>query len=108
MKKDTKKRGDSKTVLMELGDELVWDTWKAQLLVKIDKVLKPKKISFNNYDITFSIPRVHPKPTMLSDEGSYKFMVSQASKGKDPNVLVTVEPIIPDKVCTFQSFHYLC
>ncbi len=101
MKKDSKKRGESKTVLMELGDELVWDTWKAQLLVKIDKVLKPKKISFDDYDITFSIPRVHPKPTVLNDEGSYKFMVSRASKGKAPNVSVTVEPVIPRQVLEF-------
>lgn len=104
MAKDPKKRGDGKTVLMEIGADLVWDTWKAQLLVKISTVLKPAKILFDDYEVTFSIPRIHPKATALSDDSSYKFMVTRASKGKDRSVSIVVEPVIPEKASVFLWF----
>jgi hypothetical protein len=105
MKKDAKKCGNPKTVSLALNSELEWDAWKAKMLVKIDSVLKPTNIIFEDYILTFTIPRVHPKATSMDDEDSYKFMVGRASKGKDPNVSITVEPILPDVVSLLSIRH---
>jgi hypothetical protein len=98
MKKDTKKRGDSKNTVLRLEPEAVWDTFLAQLLVKIDMMLKPKVIDFKNYIVTFSVPRIHPKVTDLADEDMYNFMVERALRSKDRTASITVEPIVVTKV----------
>jgi hypothetical protein len=98
MKKDPKKRGDSKNTVLRLEPEAIWDTFLAQLLVKIDMMLKPKEIDFKNYVVTFSVPRIHPKVTDLADEDMYKFMVERALRSKDRTASITVEPIVDAKV----------
>ena len=103
MKKDAKKRGDAKSISLELSSGLEWDTFKAKILSKVDSILKPTTISFDDYIVTFTIPRIHPKVTSLDDEDAYKFMVGRASKSKDPNAIINVEPIIPDEVCFSES-----
>jgi hypothetical protein len=70
----------------------------AQLLVKIDTMLKPKVINFKDYIVTFSVPRIHPKVTDLADEDMYKFMVERALRSKDRTASITVEPIVDTKV----------
>lgn len=98
MKKDPKKRGDSKNTVLRLEPEAIWDTFLAQLLVKIDAMLKPKAIDFKDYIVTFSVPRIHPKVTDLADEDMYKFMVERALRSKDRTASITVEPIVDTKV----------
>ena len=56
MKKDPKKCGDSKNTVLHLEPGAIWDTFVAQLLVKIDTMLKPKVIALKDYTITFSVP----------------------------------------------------
>ena len=101
MKKPAKKRGDAKSISLELESSLKWDTFKAKVLAKIDSIIKPAFLSFDNYTIKFTIPQVHPKPTNLEDEDAYRCMVGRASKSKDPCVALVVEPIIPDEVDIF-------
>lgn len=60
------------------GTEAIWDTFLAQLLVKIDMMFKPRVIDFKDYVVTFSVPRIHPKVTDLANEDMYKFMVERA------------------------------
>ena len=98
MKKDPKKRGDSKNTILRLEPDAVWDTFVAQLLVKINTMLKPKAIAFKDYTVTFSVPRIHPKVTDLADEDMYKFMVDRALRSKDRTASITVEPIVDTKV----------
>jgi hypothetical protein len=98
MKKDTKKRGDPKTSVMQLKSDLEWDAFKAKLLVKIENVLKPELLSFDDYRVSFSIARLHPKPTELANEDTYQFMTSRASRSKDPCAAIMIEPVIPDNV----------
>jgi hypothetical protein len=95
MKKDAGKRGAAKNTFMQLESTEPWDTVMAQLLVKIDGILKPTTIAFEDYVFSFSVPRVHTKPTDLTDEDSYKFMVERALKSKDPAVTITIEPKPP-------------
>ena len=92
IKKEAGKRGTAKNTFLQLESTEPWDTVKAQLLVKIDGILKLTTIDFDDYTFSFSVPRVHTKPTELTDEDSYKFMVERASKGKDPTVNLTIEP----------------
>ena len=69
MKKPAKKRGDAKSISLELESSLEWDAFKAKVLAKTDSVVKPASLSFDGYSIvTFTVPRVHPKPTNLEDE----------------------------------------
>jgi hypothetical protein len=98
MKKDPKKRGDSKNTVLRLEPEAVWDTFVAQLLVKIETMLKPKTINLEDYVVTFSVPRIHPKVTDLTNEDMYKFMVERALRSKDRTASITVEPIVDTKV----------
>ena len=49
MKKDSKKRGEGKTTFLQLHSDIEWDTFIAKLLVKIDNILKPPSISFEDY-----------------------------------------------------------
>ena len=61
MKKSAAKREPKKSSLQLSANE-PWDTVKAQILVKIDEVLKPSTLSINNYEVLLTIPRVVSKP----------------------------------------------
>ena len=98
MKKDVGKRGPAKNTFLQLESTEPWDTVKAQLLVKVDTILKPETIAFEDYTFSFTVPRYHTKPTDLSDDGeTYKFMIERALKAKDPSVTLIVEPKPPSK-----------
>ncbi|KAF8833100.1 hypothetical protein BDN67DRAFT_917616, partial [Paxillus ammoniavirescens] len=63
-----------------LGDE-PWDTLKARILAKISHLLSLDKIDFNDYEISFYIPHVLPKPGLpLSCEDHFKTLSSQVEK----------------------------
>jgi hypothetical protein len=70
----------------------------AKLLVKVDNILKPSSISFEDYTMQFSVSGLHPKPTNLDDDAAYQFMMSWITQSKDPNTAITVEPIVKEKV----------
>ena len=80
-KKKAKDRG-SVSRRVELSAREPWDTVKAQFLKEIDDALSPPQIDFNNYDISFKIPRVVSEPTRLFSDGDYDFMVRESTKGK--------------------------
>lgn len=94
MKKESKKRGNPKTAVMQLKSDLEWDTFKAKVLVKIEGILKPEVLLYDNYRVTFSIARLHPKPTELTGDDTYQFMINRATRSKDPAVTITVEPLV--------------
>jgi len=100
MKKLTKSRGDPKCSVIVMNSDEPWDTFKAQALMRIGKVLKPPTISFDNYKVTFMVPRLQ-KTTDLEDEQSYGFMVGRATRSSDPTAIICIEPLIPEGVsCT--------
>ena len=92
MKKEAGKHGAAKNTFLQLESTEPWDAVKAQLLVKINSILKLTTIDFYNYMFSFLVPCIHTKPTELTNEDSYKFMVECASKGKDPSMNLTIEP----------------
>ena len=97
MKKTTKARGDPKRSVMVLSSDEPWDTFKAQTLTRVEKILKPPTISFNDYKVTFAVPRLQ-KTTDLEDEQSYAFMVGRATRSGDPTAVICFEPLIPQEV----------
>lgn len=98
MKKDKKKRGDPKMVVMQLKCNIEWDTFKAKVLSKIEATLKPESLSFDDYCVSFCIARLHPTPTELANDDTYLFMTGRASRSKDPSVSIIIEPITTDTV----------
>jgi len=90
LKKATAKR-KPKTQNLRLNSDEPWDTFKAQILVKISTAIKPKNIKFDDYTLQFSITHLVPKPGMPIDlEGDYLFMIKQAVKTKTPMVSITI------------------
>jgi hypothetical protein len=109
MKKDAKKRGDPKTSVMQPKSDLEWDAFKAKLLVKIEGILKPELLSFDDYCVSFSIARLHPKPTELANGDTYQFMTSRASRSslRDPCAAITIEPVIANDVSFLCFLNYM-
>jgi hypothetical protein len=66
---------------LQLSLEKPWDTLKAQLLAKIDTLLKPKTISYEDYKVMFYIPRVVPKPGIsLTTDTDYTLLLECVRK----------------------------
>jgi hypothetical protein len=97
MQLDPKKQGKPKSTCIQLKSDITWDTFRAKLLSKVDSILKPKTIEFQDYVMTFSVAHCHPTPTNLDDEDSYKFMVDQAIDSKtNISASITIEPVVPE------------
>jgi hypothetical protein len=82
---------------MVLNSDEPWDTFKAQTLTHVEKVLKPPTISFDDYKMTFTVPQLQ-KTTELGDKQSYEFMIGHATRSGDPTAIICIEPLIPDGV----------
>ncbi|KAG2152702.1 hypothetical protein DEU56DRAFT_752017 [Suillus clintonianus] len=80
MKKPASKR-TSRNQTFALNLDEPWDTMKAQVLVKISDALNPGLLRYEDYEVSWFIPRVLPKPGLsLLDE-------------KDFDVLAMIQPI---------------
>ena len=83
----------AKSYTLQLDTDEPWDTMQAQLLSKIDNALQPRPLDFTLFDISFTIPRIVPKPGMpLETEASYSILLQRACKAKEP-------PIISISIC---------
>jgi hypothetical protein len=51
-----------KSAIFKLDMSKPWETMQAQLLVKIDHVLSPSHIQYDQYNIKFYITCIIPKP----------------------------------------------
>jgi hypothetical protein len=85
-----------KNMSLRLSTDEPWDAIKAQILVKIDAALNPRSISFENYSIAYTIPRIVSKPGYpLSSANDYALLVDRARKPKLVHLHVT--PVVgPD------------
>lgn len=80
--KDLKKRA-GKNAYMVLHNNEPFDTWNAQLLVKIEKMLNPSKLDIANYEIHFTIARISPSPLTVSSNEEYTNMLERVGRSKD-------------------------
>jgi hypothetical protein len=108
MKKSKSKRGDPLNDFMQLSENCVWDTMKAQILVKISELLQPKTIDYDDYSVSFSIACHLPQPMPLNSAEKYNYMLERALKNKtDPAVKVIVEGRAPKSMVSYQHYTFL-
>ena len=71
---------------------------KAQIMAKIDSILKPRTISYDDYDIAFTIPCYSPQPMLLDNNDKYLYMVEHMLKAKSgPCVKIMIEVRVSEK-----------
>ena len=81
----------AKNYSVQLGLDELWDTVKAQLLVKISMALNPPVLDFAHYDVMFHIPHVLPKPGMsLAGEDDYEFLLQCAHSVKNNTLIINL------------------
>ncbi|KAI5994992.1 hypothetical protein EDD15DRAFT_2365882 [Pisolithus albus] len=81
--KDDVKKRRGKSAFLKLNSDLPFDTFKAQLLVKISAHLQPDTISFDDYEVSFSIPRISPTPLSVTEEDDYIELIQRVKKAKN-------------------------
>ena len=64
------------------NEDSEWDTMKAQVMARIDMILKPATISYANYSIQFPVPCYSPQLMLLNKSEKYTYMVEYALKAK--------------------------
>jgi hypothetical protein len=92
--------------ILELHIVEPWDTLKAQLLVQIDQCLAPPKVDFQDYKISYTIPRILSQPLLLTSESDYAFLIKHAMKGKTV-ADVKIQCIQSPKVVSVRLLHFI-
>jgi hypothetical protein len=92
MKKPSSKRTSrNKNFVFNLNEP--WDTMKAQILGKISDVLNPRHLSYDDYDVSWFISRVLPKPGLsLLSQNDFDGLTKRAANlaSRDPTINITV------------------
>ncbi|KAH7907681.1 hypothetical protein BJ138DRAFT_1014114, partial [Hygrophoropsis aurantiaca] len=93
------KKAPSKRIVknesFDLNDNEPWDTLKAQILQKISTTLNPQVLDFDDYDVTFYIPRILTKPGLSLTSSSHytdglmKRVAKMAAKNPSVNICVS-------------------
>ncbi|KAI5992633.1 hypothetical protein EDC04DRAFT_2613582 [Pisolithus marmoratus] len=90
-KKDDIKKQKGLTSYFKLNSDKPYDTWKAQLLVRISQKLNPIQIAYKDYDVSFTIPHVYPSPLLIMMDNDYNFLLEHVRKAKEPMANVYVQ-----------------
>lgn len=86
------RRGHPELEPFKLNNDEPYDTLRAQILRTIDKLVSPPKINWEDYDITYTVPRQQTTPMKLNNEDKYAHLVECALKIKaNPCVKILVE-----------------
>ncbi|KAG0707965.1 hypothetical protein DFH29DRAFT_994592 [Suillus ampliporus] len=88
--KAEKQRKSLNSFLQQTAD-LPFDTLKAQLLTQILAKLNPSKISYDDYDIDWTVPWIQLSPLALASDSDYKFLLQHATKHKEPQANITIK-----------------
>ncbi|KAJ7608830.1 hypothetical protein DFH06DRAFT_1017460, partial [Mycena polygramma] len=82
-----------KSDIIKLNSDEPFDTLKAQLLVKIDKVLHPDTLHYDQFEITYTVPRQVSNAIELDSNQQYEHLVDNALKIKaSANAKICVRP----------------
>ncbi|KAG2034351.1 hypothetical protein BDR03DRAFT_984454 [Suillus americanus] len=74
---------------VNLNSNEPWDTLKAQVLVKMSNVIKPHILNFDDYALTYQIPRVLPKPGLsLITQADFDGMMKRV------NGMIAITPLV--------------
>lgn len=91
-KDDIKKRVGTATILSLYLDE-PFDTFKAQVLRKIEKETNPTILSFENYKTFFTIVHIAPQPTSLTDEDDYRELIKRLQRIGTPAATIYIQEL---------------
>ncbi|KAJ7757890.1 hypothetical protein B0H16DRAFT_1885383 [Mycena metata] len=100
MKKSRTSRGSPASEIYILNSDEPWDTLKAQVGVRICSALNPVILDFDNYNMTFTVPRRISDPVKLSSEDHYKHLLTTAlgiKTSATARVIVEPKPVANDK-----------
>ncbi|KAJ7018057.1 hypothetical protein C8F04DRAFT_1153209 [Mycena alexandri] len=97
-KKAPASRTPMKTDLIYMTNDEPFDTLKAQILVRIAAVYAPDKLNFDDYNVSFTVPRL-VKDAIGLDAQSYTHLLKNAQKMDDPAVKILIDPK-PDRLPT--------
>ncbi|KAI6016348.1 hypothetical protein BKA83DRAFT_4497974 [Pisolithus microcarpus] len=75
LKKDNVKKWKGLTSYFKLDSDKSYDTWKAQLLVQISQKLNPSQITYEDYDVSFTVPCIYPSPLLVMMDNNYNFLL---------------------------------
>ncbi|KAJ8583177.1 hypothetical protein M405DRAFT_867244 [Rhizopogon salebrosus TDB-379] len=75
----------------KLSNDKPFDTLKAQVLKRISEALKPKKLAYNDYRITFTVARRQTSSLSLKKESEYEHLLECVLKTKAPAVRILIE-----------------
>ncbi|KIJ13992.1 hypothetical protein PAXINDRAFT_100357, partial [Paxillus involutus ATCC 200175] len=92
MKKAQSKRVPKNSSFVFNLDE-PWDTLKAQILAKVSMAINPQVIDFDDYDVSFFIPHILPKPGLsLANQADFDVLIKRAKNltAKDPTINLNV------------------
>ena len=87
------KKWTGKNTYMVLNSNLPFDTWRAQLLIRIENTLKPRKLDINDYKIHFTITHISPLPFLVALDEVYLNMLEQVGRSKDSECNVYVQEL---------------
>jgi hypothetical protein len=94
--KDVKKRISCHSTYMKLKNDEPFDTFKAQLLVRIDKHFTPKRLDIADFQVLFSIPRISPMPMILAENDDYQLFLERITKAKDHTCAIYVQQLVDE------------
>jgi hypothetical protein len=62
--------------------------------------MSPTMLSFNNYDVSFTIPRVSPSPLAIVSGDDYNLLLERVRKAKNTEATIVVQekPLTRTKV----------
>jgi hypothetical protein len=96
MQKAENQRKSVNTFLV-LASDYEFDTIKAQILMKIAESLNPKMIAFEDYSISWTIPRTQVSSMPLRTPADYLFCLDLVVKQKTPSVNLIIEACVVKK-----------
>jgi hypothetical protein len=98
MKKSSKLRGAGTSSYIVFLSSEPWDTLKAQLLAKISNILDPDHIAFEDYHITFTVPRHSKTPLPLVSSDDFAQLLQRTLKTKmNLTAKIVIEARVPPK-----------
>ncbi|KIJ07500.1 hypothetical protein PAXINDRAFT_90301, partial [Paxillus involutus ATCC 200175] len=103
MQKAEKQRKSVNTFLV-LASDYEFDTIKAQILMKIAESLNPKMIAFEDYSISWTIPRTQVSSMPLRTPADYLFCLDLVVKQKTPSVNLIIEACVVKKKVNCKNF----
>jgi hypothetical protein len=89
--KKPKARRSGEPAIIKLSNDEPFNTLKAQILKCISEALKPKKLAYDDYKVTFTVARHQTSPLSLKKQSEFDHLLECVLKMKAPAAKILVE-----------------